>query len=321
MSVIASWSAEDTTIGPVLDALDKLRCQGDRRATRTAVMTLVVVGHRPEELERTMEGLRELGARHPARVVALELGDDTHARLGAGLEIHAFSAAEGRGSSFDVVRLSVSGPVTRHLDSLIEPFTLPDLPVVSWFVDALPQADSAVLAASDVAMVDARDFGGPSCFATVAAISRVRPVIDLSWVRLKPWRSTLRSLFDAPVLAPFTGHVTSAVVRGKAGPRHLLAGWLADRLDLPLSAFHLHEADHAEVVLHAATDGRTATVGVHRGGHARLLRATATVDGGPSLSSSVPLPPAGPAWGLAEALSRLQRDPLYEAALGAALDF
>ena len=54
-------------------------------------------------------------------------------------------------------------------------------------------------------------------------------------------------------------------------------------------------------------------------GDARRVEARARIAGGPEAASVLELPEATPAWGLADALSRLERDEVYESALGRAL--
>lgn len=321
MTDVGTWRREGTSVDDVLEALASLRRSSAHRATRTTVMTLVVVGHEQAALTRALEGVHQLGSKHPARTLAIRMAPDREARLDAGVELEGAAGAGGSQVVFEDVQLFVGGPACRHLDSFIEPFTLPDLPVVVWFVDELPSPADPVLSSADVVVVDSRDFGGLDCFSTVALIANIKPVIDLSWVRLQPWRGALRSLFDTPDLLPFASSIDSATVEGKTGPRHLIAGWLADRLDLALADIHLVEASHVSVMLHANLDGRHATAGVRREPGERRLRADAAVEDGPRFSGSLPLPPSGPAWGLAEGLSRLVRDPLFEAALAAALDF
>lgn len=312
MTSLASWSSADVRVADVVSALESVR-RGERLpATRTAVLTLVMVASSRAEADRAVEGLFSLGGRHPARTLVLL------PRPAAGLEAEVRllgGEAEGHGVWFEHIELGVGEPVASHLDSLVEPFTLPDLPVVAWYVDAVPPAGDSLLRAADVVLVDARDLGEVGCFSALAAVSRSVPVIDLSWVRLRPWRELLAGLFEGRAMRPYLREVRSVSVRGKPGPRALLAGWVADRLGLGSSAVSVAEDDHASITLHAPG----AEFSVRRPGNERVVVASASVDGGPSLSSTLPLPPPGPAWGLAEALSRLRHDHLYERALRAAL--
>lgn len=320
MTTTQAWRADPATVADVLDALDDLRRAAERGATRTAVMTLVVVGSTSTSLDRAVAGLHDLGSKHPARCLVIQTEPDAAPGLDAEIDLHRVADNGDRVVSEDV-RLRVRGPATRHLDSLIEPFTLPDLPVVVWFVDELPAPSDPVVGAADVVVVDSRDFGGLECFAAVRLIGSQRPVTDLSWVRLQPWRAALRSALDAPMLSPLLRHIESAEVHGKTGPRHLIAGWLADRLDLALADIHLVEAEHVSIRLRAEHEGHRGSAAVLREAGDRTLRIEGHVEGGGSFAATQQLPPAGPAWGLTEALSRLVRDPVFEGALGAALDF
>ncbi|HET9443103.1 MAG TPA: glucose-6-phosphate dehydrogenase assembly protein OpcA, partial [Acidimicrobiales bacterium] len=226
--------------------------------------------------------------------------------------------AGGRDVWFEDVELRVHGPATGHLDSLIVPFTLPDLPEVVWFVDGLPDEADPLLSAADALLVDARDLDTPQLPALVR-LARQRCLVDLSWVRLRPWRTLMAGLFDGPDFRPFVRHVERAEVWGKAGPRHLLGGWLADRLDLPPPAVELAPSDHVGMRLHArAPGGAEATFEVVRH-HARRVEARAAVRGGPTSEAMVSLPEATPAWGLADALSSLGPDPVYVSALRRAM--
>ena len=315
---LASWSAEDVRLHDVLAALDELRRPETRPSTRTSVLSLVIVTHAPERAATALAAVHELGGRHPARTIVLLPQPGAGAGIDAEVRLMG-SHAEGQAVWFEDVEMTVRGPAAAHLDSLIEPFTLPDLPVVCWFVDALPGPDDPLLTAADVVLVDARDFGDVECFATIAELVRDHPVVDLSWVRLRPWRELLAGLFEGHYYRPFVAGVTAAEVRGKTGPRHLLAGWLVERLGLAPGAVSLVGHRHAGIRLHATHDGCRAVFEVARVDEERVVVASARVEDGPSFETPLVLPVATPAWGLAEALSSLRRDTVYERALGAAL--
>lgn len=318
VTTLSLWSDENVRIATVLDALEGLRKPEPMPPTRTSVLTLVVVATRMSSADRAGAALHELAGRHPARVLTLVVdGDSGEACIDAQLALLG-SEAEGHPVWFEDVRLDVRGPVVGHLDSLIEPFTIPDLPVVAWFVDQLPVADDPLLSAADLLLVDARDFGDTECFTSLAAL-RALPVVDLSWHRLRPWRELLASLFDNPDARPFLQGIRSVRVQGKTGPRHLLAGWIESRLRVPTAEVHLDEADHVTVEVIAEVDGRRGVFGVSRASDEAVVSAYSRIEGGPSAEMFVPLPEPTPAWGLAAALSALERDPVYEAALDAAI--
>ena len=319
--ILASWSGEQVRVAEVLDELAALRRPELVSATRTSVLTLVVVARTHASAQEAMAGVYELGSRHPARMLCLLPAPDG-TPPGVDAEVRLLGGeADGQALWFEDVELVVRGPAAAHLDSLIEPFTLPDLPVVVWFVDQPPSPDDPLLAAADVALVDARAFGDTDCFEALVALARSIPVVDVSWHRLQPWRGLLAGLFESPDTRPYLRGITSARVVGRTGPRHLLAGWVADRLELPLSEVHVEEATHVTVSLAGTSPvtGRPATFEVARTGDERAVRARAAIEGGPTAEAVVPLPPATPGWGVAAALSHLERDPVYEHALQCAI--
>lgn len=317
VTALSVWSDQDVRVAAVVDALGALRQPEPMPPTRTSVLTLVVVATRASSADRAASALHELGGRHPARVLTLIVDPASPAGLDAQLALLG-SHAEDHPVWFEEVRLDVRGPATAHLESLIEPFTIADLPVVVWFVDGLPNTDDPLLGAADVLLVDARDFGDTECFSTLRGL-RSHPVVDLSWHRLRPWRELLASLFDAPAARPFLRGVRSLLVHGKTGPRHLLGGWIVSRLHVPTHEVDLHDAEHVTIEIVAEADGRTATFTVSRTTDERVVRARGDIAGGPTAEIVVPLPEPTPGWGLASALSSLERDVVYEASLDAAL--
>ena len=314
--MLSLWSEESVKVGDVLAALDSLRRPEPMPATRTSVLTLVIVAQTRANALRAQAAVHELGGRHPARVLTLMLEDDGGPD-GIDAEIRLLGGtAEGHDLWFEDVELCVRGPVVGHLDSLIEPLTLGDLPVVAWFVDGLPATDDPLLMAADVLLVDARELGDVGLFPTLSSLCLRRPVVDLSWTRLRPWRELLAGLFEGPAFLPFVDHVRRAEVYGRTGPRYLLSGWLADRLDLPASARHVEAAEHVTIRLWSELpSGARAVFEVVRDGDVRRVRARADVSGGPTATAVVQLPEATPAWGLADALAHLERDDVYERAL------
>ncbi len=316
-AVLASWSGQSVRVPDVLAALEDVRRSEPLPPTRTSVLTLVLLASEAEEGARAAAALHQLGGRHPARAITVctedgEPGLDAEVRL---------MGAEVSGTSlwFEDLCLTVRGPARHHLDSLLEPFTLAELPMVVWFVDRLPEPDDPLLRAADAVLVDARDLGETTCLATLAELTSSTVLLDLSWVRLRPWREQLAALFDGSDLRPFLHGVRSIEVSGKTGPGHLLAGWLSSRLGVERRFVHLREAEHAGVRIVAEHEGRTGHFEVARPGDERTVRASVSVEGGHSSNSLVVLPEASPAWGVAEALSHLGRDPVYEQSLAAAV--
>ncbi len=321
VTTLGLWSEESTTVAEVLGALEALRRPEPMPATRTSVLTLVIIARRRDSAVRAQEAIHELGGRHPARVLTFWLdADATEGAPGVDAQIRLLGGeTDGKELWFEDIELDVHGAATGHLHSLIEPLTLSDLPVVAWFVDSVPAADDPLLLAADVLLVDTRQLGD-DCFPSLVSLIDRRPVVDLSWVRLQPWRELLAGLFEGPDFRPFVHHVKRVEVAGRFGPRTLLGGWVADRLDLPDRAVHLTQAHPVSIRLQCEDQStRTATFEVARLAGGRMVHARADISGGPSSEVVLQLPEATPSWGLPDALSRLERDPVFERALRRAL--
>ncbi len=335
-TTLAEWTGRGTSVGEVLDQLEGLRRQGQRSmASRTSVVTLVVWAPSAVDAWDAVATVHRFGGHHPARSIVLVPQPDGPPRLDARVSLTAAEAG-GHQVWFEDVVLSVSGPAARRLGSLVEPFTLSDLPVAVWYLGAAPKADDDLVAAADALLVDSKlaigEEGGDTADdgpagalperctldAVVALFGRV-PVLDLAWIRLRPWRELLASMVDGGAFRPALSDLTSATVTGKAGARALLGGWLTSRLALPPWALHLDAARHASLRLTGRIEGRTATFSVERVPGRRLVRATASVEGGPSVTDVLALPEPDPSWALAQALSGLRPDLAYEDAVRAGL--
>ena len=316
---LGTWRRERVRLGEVLDALTELRRVEHRTATRTSVVNLVVLATTGDEGQRACTTLHELGGRHPGRTIVLVCDQDAGAaEIDAEVLLHG-AEAEGHAVWSEDVTLRVSGPVGEHLDSVVEPLTLPDVPVAVWLVGRLVEPTDPLLSVADVVLVDTKEAWGEEMPLALANLVRRHTVIDLSWVRLRPWRELLAGLFEPAPLRPFLAGVQRAEVTGKPGPRHLLGGWLVSRLGLARPAVQLRDASHSMVRLVAEHDGAAATFTVERVEDTRLLRASARVEDGPSHEDHRPLPDHALTWSLAECLVHLERDRAYEEALHAAL--
>lgn len=305
------WNGSDVRLGAVVDTMAQLRRSVARTASRTWVMTLVAVAANDDEVYQATQVMRALGAHHPARFLLIQPqpGADTGG-VDASVTIYG-TEVDGHPLTFDQVALTVRGDAAHHLDSIVEPFTLSDLPIVVWYPATLPPVSEPLLAKATSLLVDTKDAHD---VAGLIALAGRKAIVDLSWVRLRTWREMVAALFEPAELRPFVHQITAARVEGKGGPRRLLAGWLASRLELAKPQLELHDARHARIVLHA---GSAATFEVTRETGQRLVRATATVAGGAHHSELLPLPDDSLTWSLAEALTHLGRDRVWQQALAA----
>lgn len=327
ITTLGSWEADDVTVGQVEKALSELRRHEQRAAVRTSVLTLVAVVDDAVSGHNALEVVAELGARHPSRTLVLVL-DQHSAENGLDAEASVqLVEREGRAVCFEELLLRVRGRTRHHLDSVVEPFALPDLPLVVWLPSRLPNPGDPLLTLSDRVMVDSRAVAGagsaadtPTVLPRIAALTRRVPVTDLSWTRLSPWRSLLAGLFEGPVYRPFLREIEKVEVAGNYGPRHLLGGWLLKRLSLPASRIELQPAEHASIRVTAVHRDRTGVFTVARPGAARVIHASVDIELGPSVSQVLHMRGQWPSLALAGALTRMGRDDVFGQALEGALE-
>ena len=282
---------------------------------------MIVVGTKDAAAEH-LDVVRHLGARHPSRtlVLVMEEGhEEEDSRLDASVSVCAVDRA-GRQVAVEEVVIECHGPARYHLDSLVLPFALPDLPVAVWLPSSIPSRGDPLLEAADRVVVDTRVVGyQPDALSRLRSISHRVAITDLSWWRLKPWRNLFAGLFEGHMYRPFLGDVHHLEVTGHAGPRHLFAGWVMTRLDLPRSVVHLGDAEHLSVKLVASHEGRRGRFEVERKGDERVIDASVEIDDGPSFQQMVRIGEEWPSRSLADALGHMGHNQTYEAALEAAL--
>ena len=192
---IGTWEADNVSIGDVERALSGLRRHEQRAAVRASVLTLVAVTNSQAEADLVRGIIHDLGVRHPSRtlVVVLEKGDPSGRPATAApastppCGSTPWSTTGGRCASRRS-RLLVRGPARFHLDSIVGPFALPDVPLVVWLPASLPAPGDPLLDVADRLVVDSRavDEGGGDVLARAAVLARRLPVTDLSWIRLAP---------------------------------------------------------------------------------------------------------------------------------------
>jgi glucose-6-phosphate dehydrogenase assembly protein OpcA len=316
---VDSWSAEGVRLPDVVGALADLRHQSGAQhsAARTAVMTLIAVAPADEQAYDATATLRTLAGHHPARIVIVRPDPDSVAHLDAQTYLYALESDHHR-INFEEVRLEVGGQAALHLDSLVEAFTLSDLPAVVWYVNSIPAAHDPLLSVAHAILIDSRDAPDPGQLRSLLQLARRRTVVDLSWTRLLPWRELLAALFEPSANRPWLEDIQEVAIEGKEGPRRLLGGWLAAQTGIPPRRIKLHDARHVSIHLRAERPGGTAEFVVERAEGQRLVAAEAHVPGQPTLRSTSPLPDDPLATSLANALTHLRPDPIWERALSTA---
>jgi hypothetical protein len=171
-----------------------------------------------------------------------------------------------------MIFLTAGGESGRHLDAIVAPLLIHDLPVTIWWPGETPlgsiparellgMADRLVVDGSTWADDGLRRLGQLADLIDTTNLS----IRDFALVRQSRWREAIASIFDMPELTPYLGSLRRIAVAyathddtGSPGSTNLVkpvyhVGWLATRLGLrvtrPLSL----------VTGHAPAKARTAT--------------------------------------------------------------
>lgn len=324
---VQTWTKQQSSLGEVLAALPALRRQaaGREAGTRAAVMTIVMVSNGSDEAEAAAKSVRSIGAHHPCRVILLRPDPDSTPAIDAKACLWRAEPPSRAGHPvfFEELHMRIGGQAAAHLASIVGPFVLADLPVVIWFPGQVPDPADPLLRLASTVVVDTRtvsDLPGSlgHSYRTLLQLANQSPVVDLSWVRLQPWRELLAGLFEPEHNRRFLSGVRLATVEGKPGPRHILGGWLMAQLDLRARELVLTDAKHVDIRLDTLSDGEEGTFQVSRDEGARAVWAKATFSSGLSHSQALPLPDDSLTSALAAAVCDLQADRVWEHALSSA---
>jgi len=127
------------------------------------------------------------------------------------------------------------GEAARHADTLVVPFLLPDVPVVTWWPYAPPTrpATSPLGALATTRITNTPSQPDPSSALAALAPEYTRGDIDLAWTRITLWRAMVASTLDSLLCA---GEVRGVVVAGEPhnASVSLMIRWLRLRLGVPV---------------------------------------------------------------------------------------
>ena len=228
---------------------------------RTSVMNLVVVARRPETGERCAATIHGLTGRHPSRTLIVSPADpDGPSWLDAIIQAHCVLASETPSATCaETIYLTCGGESGRHLEAIIAPLLIHDLPVTVWLPEE-PPFDSPTAAdvfeMCDRLVVDAFTWHGSGLggLQKLAALQERRPIAisDFALVRQSRWREAIASIFDHPDILPFLYHLRRISVTygvrddGDVEAVNIVkpvyhAAWLASRLGM-----RSHSAAHAD---------------------------------------------------------------------------
>ena len=289
----SEWSGEDVHLADVDHALARLRAEtasaGGQPSLRTSVMThMAWVPEGWEEAARA--ALRGMAERHPSRTLLL-FPDPNAGSNGidatVALECYAVPGVDRQVCS-EVVDLRLRGTRAKAPASVVEPLLISDLPVfLRWRGEppwGSPELDQLV-GVTDRLIVDSTEWDDlPHPYRNLSGLFERTAVSDIAWARTSRWRMLLASLW------PDVADVDTVRVHGTAAQALLVVGWLRSRLGRDDIALEHVEAPRLEGI---DLDGEAAPF----------------PPGDPPMPSDV----------LSDELDRFTRDPVYEAAVFAAL--
>jgi glucose-6-phosphate dehydrogenase assembly protein OpcA len=208
------WSMQDTSVAAVADHLASLwTMAGDDGPhvtekglphARASVLNLIVTVPDEPSAGRVVETMMGLGFRHPSRAVVLVANPDASGPTvdaSVSAHCHAVQLAEEQ-VCYEEVVLTVRGEAAEHLDGIVAPLLIHDLPTLAWWPANPPFTDPVfdqLVDLSDKLIIDSSDFGDLLVgYRRLANLRRRSGVGDLAWKRLGWWQELTAQFFDAP---------------------------------------------------------------------------------------------------------------------------
>ena len=218
-------------------------------------MNLVVIAGRPEVGERCAATIQSLVGRHPSRTTIVQPADpDGPSWLDAQIVAHCvMPRADAPETCAETIHLVSGGEAGRHLDAIVAPLLIHDLPVTVWWPDEPPFGSAPVsdlLAMSDRLVVDGSGWHGTGLaqLRKMAAAAERFPlaIFDFAMVRQSRWREAIAAIFDIPDFLPYLRHIRRIAVtygvRDEYGAETTNivkplyhAAWLGSRLGMTVS--------------------------------------------------------------------------------------
>lgn len=208
----------------------RIRALREERGDVTSgrVLTLIVVTSEDDDLDRIISSTHDASREHPARVIVLVTHRSEESLLDAQLRIGGDAGAS------EIIVMHLHGELSANRASVVTPLLLPDTPIVAWWPGTGPRNP----AADPIGALATRRITDSLTDEDEDALYRRRMTYtrgdsDMVWSRITLWRGLLASALDQPPHHP----IVSAEVWG---PKHdpsvdIAAGWLAERLDVPLT--------------------------------------------------------------------------------------
>lgn len=275
MVVMPMWAAEDTSVREIeaqlgriwetrMDTLPPLPdgsaniAEKGRSHARASVLNLIVTAPDGEAAERIAATMMGLGVRHPSRAIVLVADPGEGDALDASITVHCHpGAVRAEQICHETIVLTCHGEPAHHLDGVVAPLLIHDLPTHVWWPGDPPFEDPVfdqLVDMSDRLIVDSSDFGELlTGYRRLTNLRRRSGVGDLSWERLAWWHEVTAQFFDTPRFRRYLPNLNRIRIKYSVPPPEgpetlhedevaprvsspmaqplLYAGWLASRLE------------------------------------------------------------------------------------------
>jgi glucose-6-phosphate dehydrogenase assembly protein OpcA len=216
--------------------------QGGPVGARARLANLISYCRSSEETDTALNEIAALNAVRPVRsiLVSADHGSDVKEATAA----IKCTTVHQKPVCYEEVALHLSDAAIQLLPSVVEPLTIPDLPIYLWFPGDPPLADPQVdrmLPLTDRVVTDSHRFTDTA--------QRFRQLhhwmehfrgevvfTEMTWTRLGTWREAIGKLFDVPENRELLTSVHEVTITSVSGTREisdralLMAGWLASKL-------------------------------------------------------------------------------------------
>ena len=257
------WAGHATSVAEIDQELARIwalpqahaaRTGGAERhvAARTSVLNLVVVARSPELGERAASTLAMATGRHPSRTLILVPTDpDGPSWLRADVRAYCMTPrAEVPETCAEQVYVTAGGDAGRHLQAIVAPLLVHDLPVTVWWPGNPPfgtELATTLVGTADRLVVDGSSWTGDGLARLVALAALAESslaVSDFALVRQARWREAVASVFDRTEFLPYLRSLRRIAVTyathggpGSEAATNLVkpiyhVAWLASRLGL-----------------------------------------------------------------------------------------
>src|ERR671922_1347747 len=236
------WSAQATTPGEIeaaLRAMLKERHSENASYVPARTLNLVCVVDKQWSGE-IANRLRHVGRSHAARTIVCAV-EPRRKTIDAVATIA--SDVHPKPGEFALLRETVIVDVGEehlaHVDTIVDPLVVTDLPTLAWAPHGHQEAIDALLPLAQVVLLDSVDDPDmrEALRRSLTLLADVY-VVDLAWLRSTPWRERVAATFDPPHLRPDLRTISAVTIRHhpeSAVAGLLLLGWLGSRLEWRLS--------------------------------------------------------------------------------------